>query len=439
LLFLVVLAGCGDDTQPFADAAAPDSAGHGDGSGAVCPSDIPDDPLLPMRQACAFEGGAMASQTIGLSDADRMRIPIRHIIVLMKENHSVDHYFSQLKATQPDIEAFPPGFTVPDTTGAPVAPFHLPRTCPPGDPGHQWTDMHLMVNGGRMDGFIRSAAMTTGSNGHFVMGYFDANDLPFYYFLANTYAIADHHFTSVRSGTFPNRDYMLMGTSDNVHSTNSTVWPDPNQPTIFDVLDRAQVTWGVYADEVPFDGTFDDPNNYWPNKHPWGPVSNLIAAFASGNVPNVVFADARGYSTDEHPTADVQIGEAWTKAIYDAAITSPVWPTTVILLTYDECGGFFDHVPPPNNACLARPQDTDFFELGIRVPLIAISPWARRHYVSHSVQDHTSISRFIEAVYGLPAMTARDANADALMDMFDFHCPPEDIPRAPAAGTGGCR
>src|SRR5262249_15060389 len=158
---------------------------------------------------------------------------------------------------------------------------------------------------------------------------------------------------------------------------------------------------------------------------------------AADTVPNVVFVDGTADGQDEHPTADLQVGEAWTKSIYDAAIASPAWSKTVLLFTYDEAGGFFDHVPPPNT-CLARPADTDFFELGVRIPLIAISPWARRHYVSKPVHQHTSITRFIEAIYGLPALTARDANSDALLDMFDFDCPPAPIPAAPAAGTGGC-
>jgi hypothetical protein len=113
-----------------------------------------------------------------------------------------------------------------------------------------------------------------------------------------------------------------------------------------------------------------------------------------------------------------------------------------ILWTYDEAGGFADHVPPPNKACIARPiaKDMPYFELGVRVSMVAISPWARKGYVSHVVQEHTAITRFIEAVFDLPALTARDANSDALLDMFDFACPPSlsTPPTAPAAGTKGC-
>jgi phospholipase C len=441
LILLVALAGCGDDTQPVVDAAMPDAhvtdGGGSDASDQQCPSAIGIDPLEPMRNACAFSAGAMATSTMNLSEADRARIPIRHIVVIMKENRSFDHLFGALAATQPNAEVFPTGFANPDNGGTAVAPFHQTTTCVHNDADHQWTAMHNQVHGGSMDGFVKSAANTTGTNGHFVMGYYTASDLPFYYFLANTYAIADHYFPSVRSGTYPDRDYLLLGTSDNVHATQSTVWPNPSLPSIFDRLDAAHVSWGVYADDVPLEGTLNDPAHDWSRLHPWSPVSELVAAFARGNVPAVVFVDGRADNEDEHPTADVQVGEAWTKWIYDAAVASPLWSSTVLLFTYDEAGGFFDHVAPPNT-CLARPVDTDFFELGVRVPLIAISPWARRHYVSKSVKQHTSITRFIEAVYGLPALTARDANSDALLDMFDFDCPPASIPSAPAAGTGGC-
>src|SRR6185369_4467428 len=135
--------------------------------------------------------------------------------------------------------------------------------------------------------------------------------------------------------------------------------------------------------------------------------------------------------------------EAWTYKVYQGAVTSPLWPRLALIWTYDEAGGFADHVPPPNEACVARPdnpKDLPFVELGARVPLAVISPYARPHFVSHVVQDHTAVTRFIETVFGVTALTARDANSDALLDMFDFGCAPALLqpPEAPPAGTGGC-
>jgi phospholipase C len=385
---------------------------------------------------CPFPAGALASETLGLSEAARRAIPLRHVVVMMKENRSFDHIFGGLQATRPDVETFPASYANRDAAGELVKPFHLSTTCVPHDPGHQWREMHDQVDHGRMDGFVRSAAGTTRTDGHFALGYYDSRDLPFYYFLADTFALADHYFPSVNSGTYPNRDYLLLGTSDHVHSTGNG-WPDTRLPSLFDRLDAAGVSWGVFADDDAFDGALDDPHHNWHARHPVQPVSAIVRAFADDTVPNVVFVDSRSYVEDEHPTADVQVGEAWSRRIYEAAINSPAWPATVLLLTYDEAGGFFDHVPPPDT-CLARPSDGDFFERGVRVPLIAISPWARRHYVSKTVKEHTSITRFIEALFGLPALTARDASSDGLLDMFDFSSAPAPIATAPAAGTGGC-
>jgi phospholipase C len=405
---------------------------------AVCSTPVPADPLAAQRHACAFKAGDMASATLGLMDADRAKIPIKHIVVVMKENRSFDHMLGGIKKTQPAADVADSSFTNNDKNGVSVAPFHLTTTCVGNDPDHQWNAMHSQVDGGKMDGFVTSAASTTGGDGHFVMGYYDERDLPFYHFLASTYALSDRHFAAVRSGTFPNRDYLLLGTSDNVQSTQYVIWPDPAQKSIFDALDAAHVTWGVYADDHPLEETLNIPSKSFETTQPWSPVSKLIDAFANDTVPNVVFVDGTENGDDEHPTADVQAGEAWTKRLYDAAVASKAWSSTVLLLTYDEAGGFADHVPPRNDACLARPQDTTFHELGVRVPFVAISPWARRHFVSHAEQDHTSITRFIEAVFGLPALTARDANADGLLGLFDFSCTPTTVPAAPAAGTHGC-
>ena len=168
-------------------------------------------------------------------------------------------------------------------------------------------------------------------------------------------------------------------------------------------------------------------------------VNEFKAALTSGNLPEVAFVDSLENINDEHPAADVQVGEAWTRTIYEAVLKSAIWPTTALIWTYDEGGGFVDHVPPPKT-CAPSPAEVAFTELGVRVPMVVISPYARRHYVSHVVHEHTSITRFIETVFDLPALTARDANSDALLDMFDFACPPNPtVPDAPAAGTKGCK
>jgi phospholipase C len=247
LWWVVFVAGCGVAPSLAADMDLPDGGAVDMVTAPTCPSVPKADPLAAGRLSCTFTAGAMPVDTVGVDDAARAKIPIKHVIVLMKENRSFDHIFGGLAAVQPGAETLPAGFSNPDGKGATVPAFHLDTTCVGNDPDHQWSAMHAQIDGGKMDGYVTSAAASTGSDGHFAVGYYTAADLPFYYFLADTFAIADHYFPSVRSGTFPNRDYLLLGTSDKVTATQFTVWPDPTLPTIFDRLTAAGVTWVCMA------------------------------------------------------------------------------------------------------------------------------------------------------------------------------------------------
>jgi phospholipase C len=288
------------------------------------------------------------------------------------------------------------------------------------------------VNDGAMDGFVRNAARTTGTDGHFVMATYEQADLPFYYFLGSTFALADRHFAPVQSGTFANRNFMLFGFNAGAVDTG-IVYPPPNTPSLLHLLMNGGWTWGSYSDDVPFEASLG-----WSKKEPGAhTMQELYDALDQGTLPNVAFVDAVEDVTDDHPTADLQKGEAWVKTIYEHALASPQWQRLAIVFTYDEGGGFPDHVAPPS-ACAAVPG-SPFTGLGPRVPLVLISPWAKRGYVSHVEEDHTAITRLIASLFDLPALTARDANSTALLDLFDFGCSRDlSIPAAPAPGTGGC-
>ncbi len=446
-----LLAACSsksDDTG----AAAPDGGAPSGPIGAIPGSDAApgkndagvqcgavSDGLRAKREACTFAAGARASDTLGVTDEWRRALPVKHVIVVMKENRSFDHLLGRLsKAGQPDVEPVPDGWASKDANGAAVPPFHATTSCDAFDPPHQWVDMHAQSNGGKMDGFVTSGAHSTpASDGRFTMGYYDENDLPFYYWLASTFAVADHHFPSVLSGTWANRDYLVAATSMGTKNTQS----DPQlsgAPLIFDGLDAAKVSWQIYTDDIaPLEFSVA-----WSGRKRWGKSKDFLAAAKSGQLPAVSFVDATTAftppSTDEHPPADVQAGEAWTRSLYEAVVQGPSWSDTALFFTYDEAGGFADHVPPPKS-CAPSADQAEFTELGVRVPLVVISPFARRHFVSHAVHEHTSILRFIELVFDVPALTARDANSDALLDMFDFACPDSAaLPEPPAAGTGAC-
>jgi len=399
-----------------------------------CGAQIPADGTAANRAACVYAAGARAPASLGIEASLPSAIPIRHVIIMMKENRSFDHLFGKLHDRgQPDVEAVPADYSNPDARGNAVFPSPATTTCIPHDPGHQSDSVARSIDSGKMDGFVIAAAETTGTDGSFVMNFYDDTALPFYYWLAATFAVGDRHFAPMASGTFGNRNFFLFGTNAGAVDTG-IVFPAPTTPSVMRLLMNAGFTWGAYTDGSPMSGSLD-----------WGPtdpgvhrLQDVYDALDRGTLPNVAFVDGVDYVDDDHPFADLQTGEAWARTLYDHAIASPQWPRLAIVYTYDEAGGFADHIPPPVG-CRPAPSSSPFTQLGPRVPLVVISPWAKRGYASHVERDHTAMTRFIETVFDLPALTARDANSDALLDLFDFSCGRDlTVPAAPVPGSGGC-
>jgi phospholipase C len=366
---------------------------------------------------------------------------INHIVVLMQENRSADTYFGQLHSEgQPAYKAEPTtGNPNPLVSGSTIVPFHKTSLCETSDLNHSWNGTHQEWNNGAMNGFtaandISSAnADATDPTGSRTMGYYDQTDLPFYYSLYNTFATDDRYFASVLSQTYPNRFYLLAGTSFG-HIRNDAPppggWP---QKTIFDLLGAANISWKIYYAQFPFGAFFSYVQQHMDHV---APISQYYADAAAGKLPSVSFVDpffigAPNTETDEHPSSNVQVGQNFSYSVYQALRTGPNWPDSAMFLTYDEHGGFYDHVAPPPAvapdaiAPMLQPGDTPggFNQYGIRVPVVVISPYAKPHYVSHVVDDHTSILRFIETRYGLPSLTARDAAADPMLHLFHFSTP----------------
>lgn len=401
-----------------------------------CDVDVPAAARIEDRQACAYKAGSRTTEVLGIPRELAATLPIRHVVIVMKENRTFDHLLGKLHAYgQSDTEAVPATFRNLDADGREVAMHDASTTCYPDDPDHQSDAMKAGIDSGRMDGFVRAAEESTSTNGHFVMGQYGPDELPFYYWLASTYALADRHFAPMASGTYANRNFLLFGSNAGVVDTYLS-FPNPETPSVFRTLMDAGYTWGAYTDSNPMSGALA-----WDSGDPGvHPISEFYAALDAGALPNVSFVDGEEDVEDDHPTADVQVGEAWLRRLYTHAVASPQWSRMALIWTYDEGGGFADHVKPPS-ACPANGGADDFTQLGPRVPLVFVSPWAKRHYVSHLVHDHTAILRFVEMLFDLPALTSRDANSDALLDLFDFSCANGDSPIAspPKAGTGGCR
>ncbi|MEI8254189.1 MAG: alkaline phosphatase family protein [Deltaproteobacteria bacterium] len=414
-----------------------------------------DSVLAARRTACEFGPGAWAAETLGTDVPIGAEIPIDHVLVLMMENRSFDEYFAHLpEAGQTDVEVPPAGWSNPRADGSPVAPF-LDTTYCHNDLDHGWDGTHHEWNNGAMDGFVTA----NDPMGERAMAYMTQAQLPFYYGLATTFAVADHYYSSLLGPTFPNRIFMFAATSFgltfNIPLVQDTAAHPVNQ--IFARLDAAGLDWRDYAGSLRSTSVF---LYYSLARRQTAPhmasIEQLMTDLSTGNIPPFSFIEPTYSGTgatraDEHPPGAPQTGEAWVEPIVRAVMSSPAWARTALFITYDEHGGFADHVAPPpacapdGNEPVARNPDGGtpipaagrFDRYGVRVPLIVVSPWARAHHVSHATFDHTSILRFVEARFGLPAMTRRDANATPVTDLFDFSHPTFMVPPAGIAHAPG--
>jgi phospholipase C len=391
--------------------------------------------------SCVFGPGALPTDTApGGLHGDQ--IPIDHVLVLMQENRSFDHYFHRLSRSKRGVEAVPKDASNPDPLGGPaIPPTHDGRLCEVADLNHSWNGTHRSWNGGAMDGFTAQNQNAADPSGARTMHYYTKRDIPFYYKLYTTFPTSDRHFSSVLGPTYPNRHYLLAATSfGHIRNDFPADGTQFSQRTIFETLDEAGISWKIYDAQIAFAFLYAYVRNERPDAvHP---IADYYADAAAGTLPQVAFIDPiflgdENTESDEHPPANVQVGQAFVKSVVDALFASPNWPRSALFITYDEHGGFWDHVPPPP-ACapddippMLNPGDVvaDFDRYGIRVPFVAVSPYAKRRYVSHTPTDQTSVLRFIETRFELPALTRRDANADPLLDLFDFSRP--SFPRPP--------
>jgi phospholipase C len=427
--------------------------------------------LAPQRQACAFDAGAWPAQTIGTDYPVGSDIPINHVIVIMQENRSFDHYLGRLVAQgyynagdfstgggdggadaapgsgfshSDQLDVPPPGWSNPDSDGGPVVPHADNEYC--FGVNHSWGAEHDDYDNGLLDHFVTQ----NNPDGQRTFFYEDDTVIPFYYALASAFAVGDRYFCSVLSSTWPNRLFVMAATSfgigDNSFVTLDTV--DHPAPQIFSLLEEGGHTWKDYTDGphmVDFFPTFGLSAE--ARSHYADVKCGLLGDIQNGTLPDVSFVmgDEVDEDSDEGPSDLPGIGGQLVEKIVRTLFASPSWKDTAVFIAYDENGGMADHVPPAP-ACPPDgypPHDTNgnpltpgkFDQTGFRVPFIVVSPYARAHFASHTVHDHASITRFIETRFGLPALTARDANATPPMEMFDFKNPPFMTPPSIAATT----
>jgi phospholipase C len=378
---------------------------------------------------------------------------IQHVVVLMMENHSFDNLLGMVPFQVPG-RAYVDGFTRKhhkvtnfnrDASGRKI---HASKNSSPcqldGVPSQAWNASHESWNNGRNDGFVRAS-------GPMAMHYWDSDFLPFTYSLAKHFPMGQRYFCSVLAQTYPNRRFLFCGTASGTTATDGfgTQVPAANG-TIFARLNAAGIPWVNYFQNEPSalivpGVTAGAPPNAFRN------MTQFFPDVAAGNLPAFTFLDPQYDTTSEENPQDMQVGEDFVASIVHALIKAPTWKHTALFITYDEHGGYYDHVPPPRAikpdsiAPVQEPTQPPlapggYDRYGFRVPLFVVSPYAKANYASNIVQDHTSILAFIERKWNLPAMTFRDANAHPMTDYFDFtqatFAKPPRLARGPGLAGG---
>ena len=351
---------------------------------------------------------------------------VDHVVVLMLENRSFDHMlgYLSLEGGRGDVDGLREGLAN-EHQGRRYPVHHLDTTAIAQDPDHSASSVDLQIGDGKMDGFAVSYAASMRQDGledpdpASIMGYYHRPDVPVYDHLADEFAICDRWFSSVPGATWPNRLYALCGRAagsrdDRPHNLP----PFYSQPSFVRHLDAHGISWRWYssdvgslrlADELYALGHHDKFAYFTKTDLPWKAKANwrvgtgnatFLEDAAQGTLPSVSWIDPSwsnfnlfGFpENDDHPPADIRDGQDLVLAVYHALATSPQWEKTLLIVFYDEHGGFFDHVPPPE----APDDDPKMFgRYGVRVPALIVSPWVQPRSVSSTLFDHASIIKTI--------------------------------------------
>jgi phospholipase C len=378
--------------------------------------------VAPTAPAAASDGPAADSLTTTTK--------IKHFVVLMQANHSFDNYFG----TYPGAEGTPAKTCVPvdpRTPGKCVKPFHLEgqalAAMGQSPPVHA-----AQYDAGAMDGFI-SAFQRWQGVGDQPMGYYDDRDIPFYWNVADNYVLFDRLFTSAAGSSVWNHMFWTTGAPGNPAADELVPTGFDGVPTIFDRLQAAGVSWKFYVQNYKPEITMRTPGeghasaqlvrvpllNY--SRYLDDPalhsrivdMSEYYKDLANGTLPAVSFMSPAGAS--EHAPSSVQTGERFVSSLVDGLMTSSSWKSSAFMWTYDDSGGWYDHVRPPA---------VDQYGYGFRSPGLLVSPYAKRGHVDHTTLDFTSELKFIENNWGVAPLAARDAAAKDITSAFDFSAPP---------------
>jgi len=386
--------------------------------------------IAPAVQAAPSQPVTPAPAGVLLSPADGITTstPIKHLIVLMQENHTFDNYFG----TYPGADGLPANLKMPVDPTNPknntfVAPFHIGDMALK-DLSHSAKTFTDQYNNGKMDGFVYALDQHK-QDGRLAMGYYDGTDIPYYWNLADNYVLFDRLFSSAKNGSFDNHMFLVAAAppkTSNISASNGYA----DTPTIFDRLQAKGIPWKYYTQN--YDPTITYRNVVGKGNREsqvlWVPLLNFdrfidnpalnknivdlsqIYDDLHGNtLPAVSFITPSGAS--EHPPGSIQTGQAFTRALIQEIMRSKYWDNTAFLLMYDDWGGWYDHVVPPQ---------VDAAGYGMRVPGLLVSPYARQGFIDSTQHDFTSVLKFIEQNWNVLPLTKRDANANSFIEAFNF-------------------
>jgi phospholipase C len=366
--------------------------------------------LSPLLPGCPGEPGPELPTEI---TPELLRDRIDTVVFLMMENRSFDHVFGSLSLLEDrsDVDGLTADMSNPHPDGGVVEVHPADEPCI-DDPPHGWGSSHRQWNEGANDGFVSEYIGRHGPNtpGR-VMGYWDRETLPASYALADRFVLCQRWFCSLMTSTWPNRYYSLTGQSGG--QTGNQV-PGTDFPGIFDRLDEANLTWNAYYSNAPFSVLLPSSQI---GDHRFRGIEDFFEHAEAGFLPNFSLIEPFYGMNSDHPPEHPLAGQILIASVYEALARSEHWDRCMLVVTYDEHGGFFDHVSPPTVPD-ARAAD-GFDQLGFRVPGIVIGPWVKPGHLSETQFEHTSMLAFCEYLWDLEPLTERDAAANDLTDLLD--------------------
>jgi phospholipase C len=333
------------------------------------------------------------------------RSGVDHVVVVTMENRSFDHLLGWL----PHANGRQGGLEYRDRSGAahttyPLAPDFT--GCGHPNPDHSHTGGLVEYNQGACDGFLRAAGDL------YAIGYYRREDLAFFGHAAPAWTVCDAYFPALMAPTLPNRMFLSAGDADRLENDDALA----TLPTIWDRLAARRISHAYYTGTALNDTVLSN----WGDRYSRiiHPLSGFFDACSTGKLPHVAYVDPEGpvVAVDDQPPGDVRAGERFLATVYRAVTKSPAWGRTLLIVNFDEWGGFFDHVPPPS----AEDERPDYRLRGFRVPCLLVSPFARRRYVSHTLFDHASVLKLIQWRFSLPPLSRRVTTANNLALALDF-------------------